>query len=379
MRVVDLFSGCGGLSKGFELADFELLLAIEQWEAARNVYALNFDHPVKGLDLNNVLDAVAVISPERPDLIMGGPPCQDFSIAGSRVEGDKALLTLKFAEIVASVRPQWFVLENVTGIAKSATWKAAREKLSVAGYGITECVLNAAYFGVPQNRKRFFAIGCLGEKNDFIVHQLEFGKTEIPLSIRDFVGEEFGIDFYYRHPRTWGRRGVFSLDEPSPTIRSTNRPVPPGYKPQPNDAGPSANARALTIAERARIQSFNPTFFLVGNATDQNTMIANAVPVLLAKHVALAINRYEEERIMASDPEFREWLTKMNEYTPRTAGNVISRLKRASRILDSKRVSSDPLDMIHALERHQEFNSLTSSVRSQIRKAARLHAEFLRK
>lgn len=377
MRVVDLFSGCGGLSKGFELANFELTLAIEQWEAARTVYGLNFDHPAKGLDLNNVQDAVALIRRERPGLLMGGPPCQEFSVAGSRIEGSKALLTLRFAEIVTSVQPQWFVVENVTGIAKSTTWSAARKILSAAGYGITECVLNAAYFGVPQNRKRFFAIGRMGEEDGFLFDQLEFGQTENPLSIREFVGDEFDIDFYYRHPRTWGRRGVFSIDEPSPTIRSTNRPVPPGYKPHPNDAGPSANARPLTIAERARIQSFHHGFALAGTATDQNTMVANAVPVLLAQHIASAINRYEEERIMNSDPAFRDWLTTTHEYTPRSASNVISRLKRVNRILLANRLSPDPLDIIHALERHQEFNALTTSVRSQIRRAVRLHAEFL--
>ena len=379
MRVVDLFSGCGGLSKGFELADFELTLAVEQWGAARDVYGLNFDHPAKGLDLNNVQEASALVRRERPELIMGGPPCQEFSIAGSRVEGSKALLTLRFAEIVTSVLPQWFVVENVTGIAKSTTWSAARKILSAAGYGITECVLNAAYYGVPQNRKRFFAIGSLGEEDGFLSSQLEFGQTEDPLSIRAYVGDEFGVDFYYRHPRTWGRRGVFSIDEPSPTIRSTNRPVPPGYTPHQNDAGPSAVARALTIVERARIQSFPREFKLAGTLTDQNTMVANAVPVLLAEHVAAAIRRYEEKRTMKSDPAFREWLTTKHEYTPRSASNVISRLTRVSRILHTNRSSCDPLDIIHVLERHQEFNALSTSVKSQIRRAVRLHAEFLTK
>ncbi|UMR31987.1 DNA (cytosine-5-)-methyltransferase [Massilia sp. MB5] len=376
MRVVDLFSGCGGLSKGFELAEFELMLAVERWAAARDVYARNFDHPVKDVDLNRVGDAVSLIEKERPNIIVGGPPCQEFSIAGDRVEGDKAKLTIKFAQIIRDVRPQWFVVENVIGLSQSATWQKARKILSGAGYGITEQVLNAAYFGTPQNRKRFFAIGRLDEEDGFLTDQLELGKADDPLSIRDFLGDEFGIDFYYRHPRNWGRRGVFSIDEPSPTIRSTNRPVPPGYTVHPRDAGPLEDARALTTVERARIQTFERNFELAGTITDQNMMIANAVPVQLAQHVAAAIRRYEEERIMISDPEFRNWLTAAHEYTPRTAGNVISRLKRATKILDSKNLPPNPLDALDKLDQQKEFRKLGVSIRSQIRKAIRLHAEF---
>jgi DNA (cytosine-5)-methyltransferase 1 len=105
-------------------------------------------------------------------------------------------------------------------------------------------------------------------------------------------------------------------------------------------------------------------------------MIANAVPASLAEHVAAAISRYEEQRSMFSDPNFREWLSSTQEYTPRTISNVISRINRASRILHARQLSNDPLDIIHALERKGEFAELSSSVRSQIKKAIRLRAEF---
>lgn len=376
MRVVDLFAGCGGLSKGFEQAGFELTLAVEHWAPAREVYEANFDHVVRDLDLARVSDATRLIRPERPDLIMGGPPCQEFSAAGGRVESDRAELTLKFSRIISAVRPRWFMLENVPGAQNSVAWQAGRAVLEKAGYGITECVLNAAYFGVPQNRKRFFAIGCQGEEHDFLFDEIQMDSSDAPLSVRDFVGDEFGIDFYYRHPRNWGRQGVFSLDEPSPTIRSTNRPVPPGYTPHPNDAGPSNEARPLSSWERARIQTFPENFRFSGTMTSQNTMIANAVPSILAEHVASAILRYEERLLMYSDPNFREWLSSTQDYTPRTISNVISRINRASRILHARKLSNDPLDVIHALERKGEFTELSSSVRSQIKKAIRLRAEF---
>ena len=376
MRVVDLFAGCGGLSKGFENAGCELALAVENWEAARKVYQRNFDHPVLDLDLSGVNEATKVIAKELPDIIVGGPPCQEFSIAGSRVEGSRARLTINFAEIIHATKPKWFVLENVQGIRNSATWIEARKILEDAGYGISESVLNAAYFGVPQNRRRFFAVGCLGETHDFLVDQLETKQSEEPLTIRQYVGDEFGIDFYYRHPRNWGRRGIFSLDEASPTIRATNRNVPPGYSAHPEDAGSHLEARALTTTERARLQTFESTFTFLGTNTAQNTMIANAVPVNLAKHIAITILRHEKGQAMDSDLAFRKWLVSSQRYTPRTAGNIVSRLKRTSRILHTSKLSIDPLDVIHALERSGEFTNLPSSVKSQIKKAIRLHAEF---
>lgn len=379
MRVVDLFAGCGGLSKGFENAGLEISLAVEHWEPARTVYDANFDHPVVDLDLADVKKSVETVRKERPDIIMGGPPCQEFSCAGSRVEGERAQLTVSFANIIETVQPKWFVLENVQGIRNSAAWAKAKKMLSEAGYGITESVLNAAYFGVPQKRKRFFAIGCQGETDDFMIEQLETKVSEEELTVREFVGDEFGIDFYYRHPRNWGRRGVFSLDEASPTIRSTNRNVPQGYKAHPDDAGSHLNARSLTALERARVQTFDRGFQFAGTETTQNIMIANAVPVRLAEHVASTILDYEKEQSVQSNLEFRRWLASSQQYTPRTVGNVVSRFKRASRMLQVDQFSSDPLDMIQALERRNDFTNLPSAVRSQIKKAIRLHAEFYRK
>jgi DNA (cytosine-5)-methyltransferase 1 len=377
MRVVDLFAGCGGLSKGFELAKFELSLAIEHWDAARDVYALNFKHPVISLDLSNIVDAVSVVSEAKPDIIIGGPPCQDFSFAGGRIEGEKAKLTVSFVEIVTSVRPQWFVIENVMGLSTSETWCKARQMLVEAGYGITEQVLNAAFYGVPQNRKRFFAIGCLGEKDNFLLDQLIVGRAEHPMSIREFLGDELGVEYYYIHPRNWGRRGIFSIDEPAPTIRSTNRPIPPGYKSHPNDAGPIEKARPLTSYERARLQTFGRDFILTGYAYKQDMMIANAVPVALAEHVARSISRYQEQRFLRCEPDFKQWLGDSFSYTPRTVSNILSRLKRATHLLDTKILRKNPDETFNALKRCDEFNGLTPSVRSQIRKAVRLHADFI--
>lgn len=378
MRTVDLFAGCGGLSKGFQRAGFELALAVEKWEPARLVYEKNFrDHKVQNLDLSHLIDAVAGVKKERPEIIIGGPPCQDFSAAGERVESHRAYLTVSYAEIIRAVRPKWFVMENVMEARKSTSWLTARRLLSGAGYGITECVLNAAYYGVPQNRKRFFAIGRFEEDDDFMLDELLDGATEEPLTVREFVGDEFEFDYYYRHPRTWGRRAIYSVDEPSPTIRSTNRPVPPTYKPHPDDAAAPSKAKSLTPEQRARIQTFGKMFKFHGATFQKDMMIANAVPVKLARHVAKAIINFEDARAMRpGDRTFRSWLTDTHHYTERTAGNVVSRYKRAGRILQSTRLPTDPLDAIQALERRREYSELTSAVRSQIKKAIRLHAQF---
>ena len=113
MRVVDLFSGCGGLSLGFEKAGFEVVAACEWWDAAITCYKENFTHPVLKVDLSDVDSAVEVVKGFSPDMIIGGPPCQDFSHAGKRIEADRASLTDSYALIVSKIRPICFVMENM--------------------------------------------------------------------------------------------------------------------------------------------------------------------------------------------------------------------------------------------------------------------------
>lgn len=84
MRCVDLFSGCGGLSLGFKNAGFDVVSAFEYWQPAIEVYKQNFDHPIFLQDLTKEEESIKKIKPFSPDLIMGGPPCQDFSSAGKR-------------------------------------------------------------------------------------------------------------------------------------------------------------------------------------------------------------------------------------------------------------------------------------------------------
>lgn len=293
LKAVDLFSGCGGMSLGFAQAGFNVLAAFDNWKPAIEVYRENFEHPIFQQDLSDVDAAETAIRPYSPDLIFGGPPCQDFSTAGHQDEdGGRAILSIAFARIVADLQPQWFVMENVATIKNSKSFSKACDLYRQAGYGITCQVLDAAYCRVPQARKRMFIIGGLGEKDSFLSNALEQGLTKTPMTIRDYLGDSLGIDNYFRVPTNYNRRGVFSIDEPSMTIRAVDRPIPPGYKGHPNDSAPISEVRTLTPKERSYIQTFPRDFIFLGSKSDINTMIGNAVPVNLAEYVATTLRNY---------------------------------------------------------------------------------------
>ncbi len=290
MKVVDLFCGCGGLSLGFQNAGFEILAAYDAWDTAIECYKENFHHPASCLDLSAVDHAIAEIRQWNCDIIIGGPPCQDFSHAGKRQEGARANLTTCFAKIVSAIKPAWFVMENVDRAITSASYAQARNIFLNAGYGISELVLDASFCGAPQKRKRLFCIGRLGEENEFIVERIQKRMSKKPMTVREHLGSELGIEHYYRHPRNYNRRAVFSIDEPSPTIRGVNRPIPMGYPGHAQDSAPiDSLIRPLTSLERARIQTFPVDYKWVGSKTEQETMIGNAVPVKLAEFVGRSI------------------------------------------------------------------------------------------
>lgn len=294
MRVVDLFCGCGGLSLGFQNAGHEIVASIDNWDAAMDVYRLNFNHPVHKADLMDVENATAIVQRYAPEMIIGGPPCQDYSSAGGRnEEGGRAILTVKYAEIVVGVRPQWFVMENVSNITKYQKVYDAIDIFHRNGYGISFTVLNAALCGVPQKRKRFFMVGKLGQDDGFFDDYFKQNLATKEMTMRDFFGDRLGIDAYYRHPRSYARRGIFSMDEPSPTIRGVNRPMPSGYSLHSNDPVKSLDGiRPLTTLERAEVQTFPHDYHWVGNKTNIEQMIGNAVPVRLAEYVGNAIQQY---------------------------------------------------------------------------------------
>ncbi len=302
MRTVDLFSGCGGLSLGFTKAGYNIVAAFDNWDEAIKVYSQNFEHPIIKLDINTLNGDYDAIKQFDPEIIIGGPPCQDFSSAGKRDEElGRADLTVEFADIVADIRPQWFVMENVSRAPKSQRYQSAIKIFKAAGYGLTLETVDASYHGVPQTRKRAFLIGQLSGVDNALLPYLTRKSTPNKVTVRQYwaqIGKVLDVEHHYRHPRSYQRRGIFSIDEPSPTVRGVNRPIPPNYQKHHGDTcHPSANVRPLTTLERSYIQTFPLNFIFTGSKTNLEQMIGNAVPVNLAEFVANCILEFEENKV----------------------------------------------------------------------------------
>lgn len=297
LRTIDLFSGCGGMSLGFQNAGFEIISAYDRWTPAVNVYRKNFAHPIFQADLFDTQVQNEIIN-SKPDIIIGGPPCQDFSSAGHRNEDfGRAVLSIVYSEIISKAKPKYFVMENVPEITKSKSIINVVDNFRKAGYGLTQTILDASYCGVPQSRKRFFMIGVLGGLDDELKPYIEKHLADKPMTMYDYFGDSLGTEYYFRVPRSYSRRGVFSIYEPCQTIRGVDRPIPKGYKGHPTDPveiGPKV--RALTVLERSYVQTFPRDFIFDGSKTDLNLMIGNAVPVKLAEYVAKAILEFDNDQ-----------------------------------------------------------------------------------
>lgn len=377
MKIVDLFSGCGGLSLGFQNAGFEILAAFENWDTAIECYKRNFNHPIVKCDLSDSESAIEAINCYSPDIIIGGPPCQDFSHAGKRIEADRADLTESYAKIIASIKPLYFVMENVDRAQKSHAYEKARSIFKDAGYGLTEIVLDASKCGVPQKRKRFFCIGSISASDGFMLDIIKSKISDKEMTLHDYFGDALDFEYYYRHPRNYNRRAIFSIYEPAPTMRGVNRPVPKGYPGHPKDACPiSDEVRALTTLERSLIQTFPPAFKWSGNKTDTEQMIGNAVPVKLAEFVANALITYikSSKQIDKNKNEFLHWLVYSMNYSARSANDTLSRVRRANRICP---ITGIPDELyILTLQRNDQYSTLSTSVRSQIKRSLILYQKY---
>jgi DNA (cytosine-5)-methyltransferase 1 len=372
------------MSLGFQDAGFDIVGAFEYWDTAAECYSRNFHHPVFTEDLSLTEKAIALVAGLKPDLIIGGPPCQDYSHAGKRIEASRAGLTGSFATIICTIKPRYFVMENVDRAQKSNAYLFAKELFKATGYGLSEMVLDASYYGVPQRRKRFFCVGSLGQEDGFLDEGIGKLRANIEMTVRDYFGDTLDIEYYYRHPRNYNRRAIFSIDEPAPTVRGVNRPIPAGYPGHPNDACRVEQCkRPLTTLERALIQTFPAGFRWVGTKTDMEQMIGNAVPVRLAESVAQAlINHIVEVEDTAfvnhvetiDFGEFHAWLEKTQELSKRGCQDVVSRLKRATHICEA---DGFPGAMYRfQLEESPLFKELSASVRSQIKRSVLLYQDY---
>ena len=366
------------MSLGFQKAGFDILAGFEHWNVAISCYKRNFIHPVEDVDLSNVELSVQTIKKYSPDIIIGGPPCQDFSGAGNRVEGDRANLTVSYAEIIKEILPQYFVMENVERAASSEAYKKARIIFKEAGYGLTEKVLDASFCGVPQKRKRFFCIGFKNGHDSFLDGLLSTNQSVFPLTVREYFQKEnydLPMEYYYRHPRSYKRRGIFSVDEPSPTIRGVNRPKPANYKKHSGDLIEPDGVRNLSCLERALIQTFPLDFVWDDSSSATEQMIGNAVPVKLANYVATCLMRFIKGDTDLHNLRFIDWLKNEKNLSAEVAGDTLSRIGRAKRILAFS--TNDCEDYLKKLGEESMFEDIVPSVRAQIRRAIRLYFEYV--
>lgn len=414
VRVVDLFAGAGGLSLGLRRAGFDIVGAFDSWDVAVDAYRQNVGEHVHLVDLRDIVAVCPKVMDLHPDLIVGGPPCQDFSSAGRRIEGSRAELLTAFAMTVAVVRPEWFLVENVARARMSAAWARSREILKRSGYGLTEVVLDASWYGVAQTRKRLFVIGRLSEADGFLASEIEAAREATRTTIRDVLGDDVGQKMEGRprryectsaqstdapSPTLWGAsriagatsryifvrpfgrgRGVRSIDEPIPTLIRTSREAPTsGYlaSPSPQDPCSAELVPHLTQAQTSRLQGFpiDWDWGMVRRVRDVDQMIANAVPVQLAEAIGRVIlARSTGESIPTIDDRFSDWL-RASGICGQVLRNRRHALGRARRLLGG-RLYADLGDELRALEKAEGFSELSPSTRSDLRAALRAHAEW---
>lgn len=341
-KAISLFSGCGGLDLGFSAAGFDIVGHVEIEPAARKIYEANFPHSV------SLANDVCSITQQDIDLwtqmygnidvLIGGPPCQGFSLAGKRDPNDiRSQLYKDYVKIVGSIRPKVFVMENVRLLTSMKTADGSffidhiMNEFSATGYAVSIKEINAQDYGVPQSRERVIIIGV---RNDIDLQfsfpsptfsdnsQMMMGVDIKPYrtfryATQDLKAIESGekssdpLHWSIVHPNhvinwlkdvpegcsahenadpnlrpssgfnTTYKRIVW--DEPCSTI-STNFSMISGCR----NVHPSST-RSLTIREATRAQSFPDEFIFLGKWGDVRKAIGNAVPPLLAYSIAQAI------------------------------------------------------------------------------------------
>ena len=182
---IDLFCGCGGFSYGFQQAGFDMALGIDMWKDATVTYKHNFpnacviNEDITSISSDDILSKLNM-SADDIDVIIGGPPCQGFSVSGKRMIDDpRNKLYKSYVKVVSIVKPKFFVMENVKGM-KSVSSQVI-EDFTKIGYSVSCRILNAKDYGVPQNRERLIFIGNrVGINNDLLFDEIESISATIP-------------------------------------------------------------------------------------------------------------------------------------------------------------------------------------------------------
>lgn len=328
MNVISLFSGCGGLDLGFEEAGFHIPVANEFDSKIWETYKAN--HPKTTLiegDIRKVnKNDIAQYLDGDIDGIIGGPPCQSWSEAGSLrgIDDERGQLFFDYIRILKDFKPKFFLAENVSGMLANRHSKAVKNILKLfedTGYDVSLTLVNAKDYGVAQERKRVFYIGF--RKDLHIQFKFPQGSTKddhLKGSLRDVIGDlqETAVPAAERNYHNskainnneyfvgeyssifMSRNRVKSWDEQAYTVQASGRqcqlhPQAPKMVKIGKDLccfaeGKEHLYRRMTIREIARIQGFPDHFqFIYKDTNTAYKMIGNAVPVNLAKEIAIAI------------------------------------------------------------------------------------------
>lgn len=326
-NVFALFAGAGGFHLGFEEKDFKVLVASDIEKVAAETHRINWpDTPfihkdIRELTSKELLEAANGV---KPDLIIGGPPCQGFSTLGAKISADpRNELFDHYARIVSELQPKGFLFENVKSMGtlyKGAFKDKVIQRFSALGYRIYEKVINVAEYGVPQLRERLFLFGTKEESN-FSFPKKTHGDS---LGLLPFSTTGAAIDDLVNKDETH-IQGHIALNH-SDTVIERYKFIPEGGRLPPPEELPEAirrknfgntykrlhrnkpaltmvpgnNAfpvhptlhRSLTPREAARIQTFPDSHVFAGDRRRQCILVGNAVPPLMAESLAKSISEH---------------------------------------------------------------------------------------
>ena len=282
--VVSTFAGCGGSSAGYSMAGFHELLAVEWDEQAAGTFAANFPGvpiyrgDIHDLSTEKVLNLCG-LEAGALDVLDGSPPCQGFSTAGKRELGDKRnTLFEEFVRLLGGLRPRVFLMENVSGMVKGKmrlVFADAFRALEGEGYRVRCSLLNAAWFGVPQQRMRIVFLGTRSDTGVLPVYPVPRGHR---FDVRSMLPEEF--------------KGLRFLSWRNKARRDQLRPlgeIPVGI------AGLGLDFEGRVKCDDPEVvkafQSFPPGFALQGTKASRLKQIGNAVPPLMMRAIAETLRR----------------------------------------------------------------------------------------